>query len=570
MAKTSTGAAMSLPREVQSKPEPKDQPSSSSPSPTDQFSLLNIWLILLAPKLLVAVGYHSTDFDVHRNWLAITHNLPLSQWYVEATSQWTLDYPPFFAYFEWFLSQLVPAPVKADGCLQIVPVGNYGLPTIYFQRATVIASELVLFVALQWFINTCQLYLSKKRAYAIAASLALSPGLMLIDHIHFQYNGMMYGILVLMLNCARLDQHLMCGFWFAVLLCFKHIYLYLAPAVFVYLLSGYCLSLKYDNKKSLVNNVVGLIQWTNCLKLGLVVASVFTVAFGPFAYYGVLPQLFSRLFPFSRGLTHAYWAPNIWAIYLFVDRVLIQVYKSVPLSRTILQRVFQFNAGLLSNPDMLNKSTRGIVGDIEFFILPTITPQITFILTLFYQIMALIPLFFQPNYKRFVGALVLCGYASFLFGWHVHEKAILIVIFPITFLVCNSKSLLAPFNLLVSCGYVSLFPLIFTPGEWIFKVTFTFMWFVIFYVAFNAVVKLPKNVGGSSGIMFHRLTQLYILGLVPLILFTSMMDLFESKYEFLRKLEFLKLMLISVYTALGIISSWNGFSWLYFVDETLW
>ncbi|KAM9902819.1 hypothetical protein OXX69_008157 [Metschnikowia pulcherrima] len=554
---------------------PKTTESQSENQPVvPKRSLLNLWVLSLFLKGLLMVGYHSTDFDVHRNWLAITNKLPMKQWYTENTSQWTLDYPPFFAYFEWALSQLVPASVSADGCLDIVEIGKYGMPTVYFQRVSVMASEIVLFLSLRWYVQTSTLPAEKTRAFAVASSLILSPGLLLIDHVHFQYNGMMYGLLVFMINCARLERYVLCGFFFAVLLCFKHIYLYLAPAVFIYLLRAYTLNLTYDTKKSALANAVVLVRWKNLLKLGSTVILVFSAAFAPFAYYGVMPQLIARLFPFSRGLTHAYWAPNVWAVYSFLDRVLLQVYKQIPLFQVPLQKILKFDPRLLEVDAIVNSSTRGLVGDSGFVVLPEITPKLTFLLTLFYQVMALIPLFIQPTFERFLGALTLCGYASFLFGWHVHEKAILLVIFPLSFLVTRDKRLLRSFNLLAACGYVSLFPLIFTCEEWLIKVVYTTLWYFIYYFVFRKVVRIPNHKNSSEAYTSYssldRVSSMYILGLIPVTVVVTLIDIFESRFALLKRLEFLKLMIVSVYCGVGIISSWNGFNWLYFVDESIW
>lgn len=109
---------------------------------------------------------------------------------------------------------------------------------------------------------------------------------------------------------------LLSGILFAALLNFKHIFLYMAPAYFVYLLKAHC----FVSGQAAPPPLYGF-SIKNFLLLGGCVAGVFAVSLGPFLHQ--LPALIGRLFPFTRGLCHAYWAPNFWALYAGADRLLI-------------------------------------------------------------------------------------------------------------------------------------------------------------------------------------------------------------------------------------------------------
>lgn len=105
---------------------------------------------------------------------------------------------------------------------------------------------------------------------------------------------------------------------------------------------------------------------------------------------------------------------------------------------------------------------------------------------------------------------------------------------------------------------MSLFPLIFTEAEWPIKIVYTITWLLVFLTAFD---KLAPAAAGRRAWLLDRLGGVYVATAAGVVAYTSLVHYLIWK----DKWEFVPMMFVSAYCALGIVGSWVGFSYLYFV-----
>ena len=278
---------------------------------------------------------------------------------------------------------------------------------------------------------------SRRATNVVSALVLLNAGLLLVDHIHFQYNGFMLGLLGTSVMLFRRSDELtkptfvlLGGACFACLLVLKHLYVFAAPLYFVYLLNGFCfgrgarqLAIASPSRADSSGGkapaadggrVFFFTFTTRLVNLGVVVIVVILLPLLPILHdrgsahdpIEQLQQIFVRLFPFGsqegcgdgdhaaakmaaalegeaatlsdmtttnacheRGLVHAYWAANLWALYLFADRVLALASNKLGLGWAAATV-----AGAAS-------PTSGLVQTVTTSVLPMVTPLASAVLT---------------------------------------------------------------------------------------------------------------------------------------------------------------------------------------------
>ncbi|NWR35958.1 ALG6 glucosyltransferase, partial [Tachuris rubrigastra] len=393
----------------------------------EKWSLMTVTVLLaLTVRWAVSLGSYSGagkppmygDYEAQRHWQEITYNLPIRQWYFNTSDNdllyWGLDYPPLTAYHS-FVCAYIAKSINPDWVALHSSRGYESQPHKLFMRTTVFVADLLVYIpAVILYCSSLKETSAKKKASTCALCILLYPGLILIDHGHFQY-PLSLGFALWGVLCLSHDWDLLGSVAFCLALNYKQMELYHSLPFFCYLL-GKCF------KKGLKGK--GLVLLT---KLAGTVVLSFAACWLPFGTdVEQIMQVLRRLFPIDRGLTI-----NNYLFIFFQDKV-----ANIWCSLSVLIKI------------------KNVVS-------PQTQLRLSFAVTFLSLLPACIKLTVQPSLRGFKFALVSCALSFFLFSFQVHEKSILLVALPVC-LIINEIPFMATWFLLVST--FSMLPLLLRDG----------------------------------------------------------------------------------------------------------
>ncbi|KFO82243.1 Dolichyl pyrophosphate Man9GlcNAc2 alpha-1,3-glucosyltransferase, partial [Cuculus canorus] len=348
------------------------------------------------------------DYEAQRHWQEVTYNLPIRQWYFNTSDNnllyWGLDYPPLTAYHS-FLCAYIAKLINPDWIALHTSRGYESQPHKLFMRTTVFVADLLVYIpAVILYCFSLKETSTKKKASALC--ILLYPGLILIDHGHFQY-PLSLGFALWAVLCLSYDWDLLGSVAFCLALNYKQMELYHSLPFFCYLL-GKCF------KKGLKGKGLVLL-----MKIAGTVVASFAVCWLP------NPPPPKPHCCYTHNIT------NYLFFFFFQDKV-----ANVWCSLSLLIKI----KNIVSSQTQL---------------------KLSFAVTFLSLLPTCIKLTVQPSLRGFKFALVSCALSFFLFSYQVHEKSILLASLPVC-LIINEIPFMATWFLLVST--FSMLPLLLKDG----------------------------------------------------------------------------------------------------------
>ena len=365
------------------------------------------------------------DYEAQRHWMEITTQLPISQWYFHDLEWWGLDYPPLTAYHSWVFGK-IGSYIDPKWFLLHTSRGLDDETLKVFMRASVIISEYLVYIpAAVIFVrrySRLQGVQTWDSSVALVAIL-LQPATILIDHVHFQYNTVMLGLVLACASSIVAGRYMWSCVFFVFALGFKQMALYYAPAIFAYLL-GVCIFPNINVPRFLGIALVTVTAFA-LLLLPIIACAIYDDHHG----IDAIPELngHAPIFPIFASLT-AYLDPHAW------------YFAPVHQVAQIIHRVFPFARGLFEDKVANFWCALNIVYKLKY--LPIVQLQrLSLLATLGSIFPPCVAIFVNPRKELLPLPLATTAWAFFLFSFQVHEKSVLLPLMPMTLLLASKNGM---------------------------------------------------------------------------------------------------------------------------------